>query len=175
MELGEDGQYLALGDALDVERQAASNLLFEVLPSSFEDAWTEEEFIQRLKGSVSRTTFRRVLSAHMAVENINRKKGKGKSGTAFGYWLTEQGLNSPVPMLNQEVTRGTGPGHSVSDPNGSGDTDDEVTNIGMDPGQLVEERPAGMGVATAEEQPDEELTRPPSLIGQMVKQREEQL
>ena len=48
LELGEDGQYLALGDALDVERQAASNLLFEVLPSSFEDAWTEEEFIQRL-------------------------------------------------------------------------------------------------------------------------------
>lgn len=149
------GNYLLLGDAIDVERAQAKNLLMEYLPASKESGMTEEDMEkhQHLK-AIARSTRRRVLKEWEDSGSIHREKGFGKNGRAFGYWMDE----SPPPT-DQLTNKGYDPGHMKKSRSNEPSVERTEVTSPHPPGHLVR---------------NTEVTSPQSLNGQDEKTAEDE-
>jgi hypothetical protein len=81
-----DGRYVVLGDALEVERTEAKRQLLDMLPDAGATPITEDEIRERIP-TLTRSTFQRARDELLAERQIERLKGYGKTGRAFGYRL----------------------------------------------------------------------------------------
>jgi hypothetical protein len=102
------GQYVALGDAPNVEYRLARDFVVEHLPNCEDAAITEKEILAACNGLFSRRTLQRVLNGEHGVGGLLRdgivtgKLGAGSAGTkAFGYWLLHDDNNEQLGLPDE--------------------------------------------------------------------------
>jgi hypothetical protein len=120
-----DGEWLALGDAINVERAEAKSHLLDTLPGPNEP-WAMETYVVKALGpDAKRSTARRALDELIAEGQVEKgERVAGKTGMAHGYRLTSDQPN---------VTRPDPLNTLVSDSPGSNGGDQGVSLRGLNP------------------------------------------
>ena len=95
-----NGEYIAIGDAADVESKAVRDFLLDYLPEEQENAKTEAEITDEMarRDLGSRGTFQRVFREIEDEGLVHRERGLGRGGRAFGYWRSHS-----LPNLEEEM------------------------------------------------------------------------
>jgi len=120
-----DGEWLALGDAINVERAGAKSHLLDTLPGPNEPWAMETDVVKALGPPAKRSTARRALDELIAEGQVEKgERVAGKTGMAHGYRLTSDQPN---------VTRPDPLNTLVSDSPGSNGGDQGVSRRGLNP------------------------------------------
>jgi hypothetical protein len=98
-----DGAYAVVGDAVEVERHEAKAKILEILSNATSPV-TEDEIIGPT--GIARSTFQRARDELLKERHIERAKGYGKNGRAWGHWLAGQSS----AQLRED------PGQSIDEP-----------------------------------------------------------
>lgn len=96
-----DGRYELLGDAVEVEKREARARLLDKLPTSIDKALTEEEILEQMP-TIARSTFQRARDELLAEGLIQRRKGYGKYGRAYGHFIAETAPYGP-PFIENDA------------------------------------------------------------------------
>ncbi len=105
IELGPEAQYVVLGNQLEVERQEVKKAVLDILPRTFDAALTTQELLGNLGERASKSTLNRVLKELVEAGFIERRKGKGSRGSAFGYFLSNIYMD-PEKLGETECVKG---------------------------------------------------------------------
>ena len=100
------GQYVSLGDQLQVERVETRAALLDMLPDAGGTRLGEADILERLENG-SRGTLRRVLEELVDGGQITKEPGLGKTRRAFGYALANEVITltmDPDQSHNEHVS-----------------------------------------------------------------------
>ena len=101
VELDNNGTYVALGDALDIERAEAKDRILDIIPTT-PPGFTLEDVCEHSPG-MARSTLNRALQDLLADGSLFAAKGAGKSGRAKGFWRAQhENIPHPLPPRRGE-------------------------------------------------------------------------